>query len=386
MTPMVRLGLPGRRVCFWGAPHQTPALNDDRTPWRTKLVQTGGNTGNLFIGHGLFHATDAQFKTMHPGFGAVPAEQFGEQFDCLMIPASNFINPALDLSGVYEYFSRTKTQMVCFGLGSQIVPGEPVVLNPGTERLIRLISERSGTIGVRGAFTADIMWKMGIRNISLTGCPSMLGLSDRVLNDLCAPKDPVGRIAVNFSNNVRRHSFHPEGQRETENLLFDRLRREESFYVLQNEAHEMDLLDSIRSGGTASAADSVRQVLALFGRSPEDPDAERYVRWNTRVFWDVPSWVAMMRTMTRSVGTRFHGNVAAILAGTPALVLVHDMRTLELAELFGIPHMVMDRVIPPEEIMERVENLDYRPFLRRINLLRAEWRAFAGRNGITVTE
>src|SRR5271156_6440911 len=94
MSPMVRLALPGKRVCFWGAPADPPP-EDGRPPdWRSILAQTGGNTGNLFIGHGLFHNLDAAHKSYHPGFDVLPASRFDEQFDCLMIPASNFVNPA----------------------------------------------------------------------------------------------------------------------------------------------------------------------------------------------------------------------------------------------------------------------------------------------------
>ena len=43
-------------------------------------------------------------------------------------------------------------------------------------------------------------------------------------------------------------------------------------------------------------------------------------------------------------GTRIHGNIAALLAGTPSYVFAHDTRTLELAQYFGIPSRVMSDV------------------------------------------
>ena len=64
---------------------------------RTAVI-TGANTGNLFIGHGLFHGLDCARKAFHPGFGAIPAERLHEHFDLVAIPASNFVGNGVDLT------------------------------------------------------------------------------------------------------------------------------------------------------------------------------------------------------------------------------------------------------------------------------------------------
>ncbi len=50
-----------------------------------------------------------------------------------------------------------------------------------------------------------------------------------------------------------------------------------------------------------------------------------------RFFLDPKAWFAHLANYDFSFGTRIHGNIAALLAGTPALLLAHDSRTLELA-------------------------------------------------------
>src|SRR5690348_9786473 len=114
-APIVRLTLPEKRVCFWGAPAGPDPHLNDAALWRVRLEQTGGNTGNLFIGHALFEGTEALEKRYHPGFSELPADGFDDKFDYLFIPASNFINPALDLQPIYDYFRRTKVPIFCFG-------------------------------------------------------------------------------------------------------------------------------------------------------------------------------------------------------------------------------------------------------------------------------
>jgi polysaccharide pyruvyl transferase WcaK-like protein len=47
-------------------------------------------------------------------------------------------------------------------------------------------------------------------------------------------------------------------------------------------------------------------------------------------------------------GTRIHGNVAGVLAGTPSVVLANDSRTVELSEYHGIPYRLYSE-LPPDE-------------------------------------
>jgi hypothetical protein len=56
------------------------------------------------------------------------------------------------------------------------------------------------------------------------------------------------------------------------------------------------------------------------------------------------SWIRHLKGMDFAFGPRLHGTVAAILAGTPANLLVHDSRTLEVAEHHHLPH------IPTEDL------------------------------------
>ncbi|MBR0681727.1 hypothetical protein GXW74_14630 [Roseomonas eburnea] len=378
MPALFRISAPGKRVCFWGAPAHVP-------PFRSLaegLEATGANTGNLFIGHGLFHGTDCAHKAFHPGFGAIPAERLHEHFDMLFVPASNFVGNGVDLTAHAEYFARTKLPIFCFGLGSQLRPGEAPALKPGTEAFLRLMAERGGSIGVRGAFTAEVLWDMGIRNTSIVGCPSLLGLRTTTLERLAAATPSRGRMAVNFSNNVRRHALHPEAMRACENALLQRLLGENAYYVLQNEQPEMEFLAAMAEGRADRASAAARSIAELFDVSATREDFRSFVERRIRVFFSVEDWVGCMATMDVSIGSRFHGNVAALLAGTPALFLVHDMRTRELCELLRVPHVMLDRPLPAEEILERAAEVDYGPFLAQFRRLGIEWRLFLERNGL----
>jgi hypothetical protein len=376
--PFFAISAPGKRICFWGAPaHPAPPGS-----LAQRLAATGANTGNMMIGHGLFHGLNAAQKTFHPGFGVIPPERLHEHFDAIFIPASNFVAASVDLTGQADYFARTKLPLTIFGLGSQMLPGERRALQPGTDRFLRLVSERSGSMGVRGTFTAEVLWDMGIRNVSVIGCPSLLSMRPAILDKLATTRPTLDKIALGFSNNVRQHGLVPSAMRSGENALFQRMLGENAFYILQNEAAELDLLGAMERGDSPGAAAAMDRIGRLFEVAPGRADVRRFLETRTRVFFSVDDWLGCAATMTAAIGTRFHGNIAALLAGTPALFLVHDMRTLELCELLRVPHLVLDRPYSGEEITERMLSADYGPFRTRFRRLLMEWRLFLHRNGL----
>jgi hypothetical protein len=170
--------------------------------------------------------------------------------------------------------------------------------------------------------------------------------------------------------------------RSCENALFQRMLGENAFYILQNEVAELDLLAAMERGDSAAASAAVDRIARLFEVAPGRADVRRFLETRTRVFFSVEEWLSAAGTMTAAIGTRFHGNIAALLAGTPALFLVHDMRTLELCELLRAPHLLLDRPHSGEEIAERLLSADYGPFRDQFRRLLMEWRLFLARNGL----
>jgi hypothetical protein len=87
--------------------------------------------------------------------------------------------------------------------------------------------------------------------------------------------------------------------------------------------------------------------IPLPGGRPDSPlpvhPRHRFFReGRARLYLDPWPWIEDLRDVDYVFGTRIHGGIAALLAGTPATVLVHDSRTLELARYFAIPHRLRD--------------------------------------------
>ena len=77
-----------------------------------------------------------------------------------------------------------------------------------------------------------------------------------------------------------------------------------------------------------------------------------------RFFTDVPSWLNYMKDIDISFGARLHGNITAILAGTPAVIIAKDGRIIELCKYHNLPSLTY-RQVPYqtrfEDILEQVD-------------------------------
>jgi hypothetical protein len=74
--------------------------------------------------------------------------------------------------------------------------------------------------------------------------------------------------------------------------------------------------------------------------------------------------------------------MVALLAGTPATVLIHDSRTRELAELHGIPHRRLDQLAPTTDAAELYADVDLSTMNARHAHNFARYLAFLTRNGL----
>src|SRR5699024_730106 len=82
-------------------------------------------------------------------------------------------------------------------------------------------------------------------------------------------------------------------------------------------------------------------------------------------YLDAAPWISRMKHFNMAIGPRIHGAVSAISAGTPALLVAHDLRTQELASYHGIPYVspnMLQNISSPEDIWDK---LDYTEFNSR---------------------
>jgi hypothetical protein len=318
---------------------------------KTKAVRTtaGNNFGNLLFsaaahkllsGRGrevVSHGTD-RFEPSNPG-------EINERFDVLVLPFANAFRPGFErrLLQYADLIEQLEIPVVVLGIGAQSTLDysleELRPLESTIRRFMRATLERSASVGVRGEFTAAYLKHLGFPAVEVVGCPSMFmnGEELRVGKELDVLPSSA-RLALNASPAEGMGEIVDRHAARYPNLRYLCQDREELQLLLWGRAFE-----PAETGGATL---------------PSDVTHPLYRNDRMRMCADPWTWIDYLRTFDFAFGARIHGNIAALLAGTPAYVLAHDSRTLELARYFEIPHARMDRLPPDVDAATLYEETD----------------------------
>jgi len=364
------------RCFFLGAPIFEPvfALPADR------LGYLGANTGNLLIGQSLYAQLDV---TYHDGGIRHDPRWIDENFDLLAIPSANFLFRGFDMSYLANVIEQTSLPCLVVGLGAQAPNDSSLDLNlqPGTLRFLKVIGERSVEIGVRGQFTAEAISRLGVKNIRITGCPSLYrscrsSIKINKLNDIDRPL----KIAINGSRDIVLHAGSVEIAVTVQRQLLELAIRHGYPYVLQSEKPEIAIYYS-RDPLNAEQEQQISAIRTRLRLATSVSDYVSFVRNQCKVFFDLDSWDRFIRTVDLSIGSRFHGNLIALTNGVPAIFLTHDSRTEELAALIEAPRYRNGQLsqINAESLYHEA---DYSAFERRYASLYRNYKEFLDRNRV----
>lgn len=296
----------------------------------------GTNSGNLLFSdavHRMLLTADTEVTSNGIRTDPSPerAAQINEEYDVFVVPLANAFRPTFhaSLDRLSTLIEQLTIPVVVTGVGAQVgADYDTEELRPMEQSVRRFVSavlDRSATIGVRGELTASYLNGLGFAQVDIIGCPSMFLHGDV----FPTPSDPGAlgpdaRIAINLSpdaipvgdiGGIARHAF-------------------ERFPALTYYAQNLVDAELLFWGDTS--AESGRQ-----GSFPLQLTHELFQQNKVRVPLDPRTWLDELAGYDFAYGTRIHGNIAALLAGTPAVVLAHDSRTLELCRYFDLPHRML---------------------------------------------
>lgn len=361
-----------KAILIWGAPSRV----DKTESFNDAFIQSGRNFGNILIGHGVRTLLDGNELVSREDV-PTPAHA-DERCSQVVIPAANFLWKDFDFGYMFDYLDKTHLPVTIIGVGAQTNDRTvSSAIHPNTLKLMKLIAERSASLGVRGYYTAEVLAANGIHNVQVIGCPSLYTKRLPVVHVDGERLKSLDSVSVNFSRRVNGHAFHPDRMKQIENAILVFALQNESTFVAQDEIEELAAME----GDQPCAA----PVLKYFDQvAPESVDA--FFRKKTRYFCDVETWAAYIRTQNLSIGSRFHGNLIALINGTPALMVVHDSRTMEMCTLLGIPHIHISRLVAenysPEWISEQVQALTFDGFEKAYAALYKRFTKFLDSNGL----
>ena len=315
-------------------------------PFDIKLLRIGNNSGNL----AFFRALKKLFNPLfiNPN---VTEESFEERYASV----DKFITTELIWIGQNSVFESLRRKL-------DLIKDKPLIpisvglqngecsldfkMHHDTVKLIQEISERC-TVGVRGEYTAGVLEKYGIKNVSVIGCPSV------------------------FYKN--KYSFKKPKD-------FDNIKTCANFITLYKELSEKEnsVLSYFRDMGTGFA-----EQTALYDIS----NHKEYDEWLTcekRFFFDIYDWDKYLSDYEFSLGMRFHGNIIAMQNKMRALVITSDSRTGELTEYFKIPHISIRDFDTSKSMSYYYEKADPELFLKNYPALKRNMIDFARSNGLPI--
>lgn len=305
------------------------------------LFITGQNTGNLLIGDAIRRHLGVGQSAW--GFKSIDVQKVMEENDAIIIGAANFLHEKFDFGFLADLIEKIQLPTVIIGVGAQAPNyGTKIKIPDGTQRLMKIISERSHSLGVRGYYTAQVLNDIGVKNVKAIGCPSMYWT--------CQPKITIQRkdfkdcknIVLNGSINVVSHSMDIKAAKKVERFLANLSYKHNYPYILQNELDEMKILLNEDAGTEQeNIIQQLKERYALRRRygmlRVSNKVFTSFVKNNMKVFFNVEEWMNFIRSYNLVVGTRFHGTLIGLLVGVPSVLLFHDTRTREMAELLNIP-------------------------------------------------
>lgn len=291
----------------------------------------GNNVGNLVFAQAAYRLLDtSQGRVDVRKFSEFVADEVNESYDVLVVPLANAFRPSFvaELRRMTRVIRRLTIPVVVLGVGAQSnlgkgnAPGEDMA--PDVKDFVSAVLDRSASMGVRGESTAEYLAGLGFGAdvIDVIGCPSMFMNGPELTID----KLPGGidrRAPISFNVSPYLHRIGPLSLQFAEqypNLMY----AAQDHLTLGLMLHGKYKAKSAPPAGT-----------------PTTLDHPLIAQNRVRFCLDPRTWMQYLSGFDFSVGTRIHGNITALLAGVPALVLAHDSRTLELARYHEIPHRLL---------------------------------------------
>lgn len=326
-------------------------LNLETSSLENKLTSVGGNPGNLVFMEALKYELDYE-KEIDINYHNL--REFSNRDVSAVMPSSNFIRHVKKDSffkNHLDFFKKTNFPVTLAGLGAQSsnifnTPKKLVKygLNSEQVKFFKTISERAVSIGVRGEFTAECLELLGIHNYRIIGCPSFFRFLNGEFPDL---PDPTAK-------NVQM-TVTPGTRLKTKVLEFGI--EKNNFWVMQSR-NEMP---QTKNAGSTMLLSQKWKYKNFPGMQKKASTFLDYAREKSYMFFDIQEWDNFYKEheITFAFGTRFHGNMEAMLNGVPSLWITHDSRTRELTDMLKLPNIRLEEFRKLERIEEMFEFCDY---------------------------
>lgn len=326
------------------------AANDGTIGWNgassagQMMAASGNNLGNLafwYTTRRLFDASDIAYVTWS-------SKGLPSGIKCLVIPAANFIGPHANLAPLLEIVKTLDVPTLLIGVGAQSEREDQI---PQTDdactQFLREVEKRSPWIAVRGEYSAKVCRALGIKNIRVLGCPSILMNNHQCLGQIIEKK-----ISNLYPESIAVHAACHKGELinvERELIRYVKLFSGSS-YVIQR---PVEMIKSAFRENTDLDKEYLSKLSAFFGEN----DVYSFSKFLQRCGYapvSINSWASYLRRFSCSINTRIHGTIVSIQSGIPGLCIHHDTRTKELSDRLLLPALSTRQFIDSRYDLKRL--------------------------------
>ena len=316
------------------------------------------NSGNLLFQYSAFRAmmtegTQADARFLDRGnLTDEEIERINAEYACVVLPMANNFRRDFHFQPLTAFVRRLRIPCVVMGIGlqafeaAQIRDGFP--FDDSVRDFVSAILDHSALLGLRGEVTAEYLQHLGFapeRHFTVTGCPSMYAAGLKLPEVRHLPLDSDSPVCINYRKEQPAPLFEVMNRAMVDfpayRLVFQRI--EEMFLLRYGYPIHYDY----RRG---------KDDTGLYLRKRSDPPVRN---GHAIGFANAAVWLDFMKGMRFSFGCRIHGNIAAVLAGTPALVFSIDTRTDEICHYHCIPSIHHSQMTPDTDLRDLYERTDF---------------------------
>ena len=339
----------------------------------------GTNSGNLIFLNSIIRilmTEETQIDIWDTRYDTSDKEidRINEEYDCVVLPFANAFRLTYqsEMQKITAVVKKLKIPCIVVGVGISVSLKRGLQtsypFDDTVKEFVKAVLDKSAVIGTRGAFTSEYLKQLGFKEGSehcVIGCPSMFwyGADLPQIEKKMLTEDSA--VSINWKMDVPReiHEFMRGNIPYFHDLC----------YVPQ-------VTDELRLMYYGIPFPEGKYVIPK--KYPGKVNHPWYCEDRARGFINVKSWLEYMRKKDFSFGTRIHGNIAALLAGTPAFIVASDYRIRELAEYHEIPHINYNELEKSQNVFELYGQADYSGYNRGHRARFENYVGFLEQNGL----
>src|SRR5690349_2385203 len=129
-------------------------------------------------------------------------DRINAEYDYVFLRGSNYVHKDMVWDQAIDVLKKLKIPVIAWGIGAQAPVKGKIELSEETKTVLRMMADSTTSIGVRGAYSAQVLWDLGIKNIRIVGCPTAFRRNNPDLNIQLPPLEKIRTAGITVRREV----------------------------------------------------------------------------------------------------------------------------------------------------------------------------------------